>query len=115
MNYIKNFLKVIGEKGYVNVPNPWTPNSKFSLEMKENDQFKIINHFSDRPLYTHEIEDASFDAARAERVWSVEDIDIVKSKCEEDTIEVVTMSDKERLRFKEATEYMYEKYDDNEA
>ena len=60
----------------------------------------------------NEIEDASFDAARAERVWSVEDIDIVKSKCEEDTIEVVTMSDEERLRFKEATEYMYEKYDD---
>ena len=59
-----------------------------------------------------EIEDASFDAARAERVWSVEDIDIVKSKCEEDTIKVVTMSDEERLRFKEATEYMYEKYDD---
>lgn len=58
-----------------------------------------------------EIEDASFDAARAERVWSVEDIDIVKSKCEEDTINVVTMSDKERLRFKEATEYMYDKYD----
>ena len=60
----------------------------------------------------NEIEDASFDAARAERVWSVEDIDIVKSKCEEDTIKVVTMSDEERLRLKEATEYMYEKYDD---
>ena len=56
---MKNFLKVIGENGYVNVPNPWTPNSKFSLEMKENDQFKIINQFSDKPLYTHEIEDAS--------------------------------------------------------
>ena len=60
----------------------------------------------------NEIEDASFDAARAERVWSVEDIDIVKSKCEKDSIKVVIMSDEERLRFKEATEYMYEKYDD---
>ena len=45
------------------------------------------------------IQDASFDAARAERVWSVEDIDIVKSKCEKDDIDVVTMSEKERIRF----------------
>ena len=59
-----------------------------------------------------EIEDASFDAARAERVWSVEDIDIVKSKCEEDTIKVVTMSDKERARFKDATKYLYDKFED---
>jgi len=57
------------------------------------------------------IEDASFDAARAERVWSVEDIDIVKSKCQEDTINVVTMSEEERLRFKAATEHLYEKFD----
>ena len=59
-----------------------------------------------------QIQDASFDAARAERVWSVEDIDIVKSKCEKDTIKVVTMSDDERARWKSATEYMYEKFDD---
>jgi TRAP-type C4-dicarboxylate transport system substrate-binding protein len=58
------------------------------------------------------IEDASFDAARAERVWSVEDIDVVKSKCQEDDINVVTMSEKERERFKQATEYLYEKFDD---
>ena len=43
---------------------------------------------------------------------SVEDIDIVKSKCEKDTIKVVTMSDDERARWKKVTEYMYEKYDD---
>jgi C4-dicarboxylate-binding protein DctP len=58
------------------------------------------------------IQDASFDAARAERVWSVEDIDIVKSKCEKDDIDVVTMSEKERIRFKEATEYLYDKFED---
>ena len=73
---------------------------------------KLKGQLMDNLEMQWEIEEASFDAARAERVWSVEDIDIVKSKCEEDTIEVVTMSDEERLRFKEATEYMYEKYDD---
>jgi len=64
----------------------------------------------DEDLQT-EIEDASFSAARAERVWSVEDIDVVKSKCEKDTINVVTMSEKERGRFKDATEYLYDKFD----
>jgi hypothetical protein len=47
-----------------------------------------------------------------DRVWSIEDIDIVKSKCEIDTIKVVTMSEDERARWKDATEYMYDKYDD---
>ena len=58
------------------------------------------------------IQEASFDAARAERVWSVEDIDIVKSSCEEENINVVTMSDEEKARFKEATAYIYDKYAD---
>ena len=58
------------------------------------------------------IQEASFDAARAERVWSVEDIDIVKSKCEKDDIDVVTMSEKERVRFKDATKYLYDKFED---
>ena len=56
------------------------------------------------------IKDASFDAARAERVWSVEDIDLVKSACEDENINVVTMSDEEKSRFKEKTAYIYDKY-----
>tara|TARA_B100002019_G_scaffold293084_1_gene318654 strand:+ start:1732 stop:2703 length:972 start_codon:yes stop_codon:yes gene_type:complete len=58
------------------------------------------------------IRDASREAARAERVWSVEDIDIVKSKCQEEDINVVTMSDAERARFKDATAYLYDKFAD---
>lgn len=58
------------------------------------------------------IREASRAAARAERVWSVEDIDIVKSKCKEEDINVVTMSDAERARFKEATAYLYDKFAD---
>ena len=58
------------------------------------------------------IQDASFDAARAERVWSVEDIDIVKSKCQKDDIDVVTMKQSDRDRFKKATEHLYDKFDD---
>jgi len=56
------------------------------------------------------IQDASFDAARAERVWSVEDIDLVKSACKDENINVVTMSDEEKSRFKEKTAYIYDKY-----
>ena len=58
------------------------------------------------------IREASREAARAERVWSVEDIDIVKSKCQEENINVVTMSDAERARFKDATAYLYDKFAD---
>tara|TARA_B100000925_G_scaffold258798_1_gene213949 strand:- start:700 stop:1644 length:945 start_codon:yes stop_codon:yes gene_type:complete len=58
------------------------------------------------------IEAASFDAARAERVWSVEDIDVVKSQCKEEDITVVTMSDAERGRFKDATAYLYDQFSD---
>lgn len=58
------------------------------------------------------IREASREAARAERVWSVEDIDIVKSKCQEESINVVTMSDAERARFKDATAYLYDKFAD---
>lgn len=56
------------------------------------------------------IRESSRAAARAERVWSVEDIDIVKSKCQEEDIKVVTMSDSERARFKEATAPLYDKF-----
>ena len=58
------------------------------------------------------VREASREAARAERVWSVEDIDIVKSKCEEEDITVVTMSDAERARFKDATAYLYDQFAD---
>ena len=43
---------------------------------------------------------------------AVEDIDIVKSKCQKDDIDVVTMKQSERDRFKKATEHLYDKFDD---
>jgi len=58
------------------------------------------------------VKDAAFDAARSERKESIEDIDIVKAQCAEDDIKVVTMSEEERLRFKEKTAYVYEKFED---
>jgi|TARA_B100000902_G_scaffold242244_1_gene229393 C4-dicarboxylate-binding protein DctP len=59
------------------------------------------------------IKRASILAARAERIWSVEDIDVVKSKCVDENIEVVTMSDSERARFKEATLPLYDQFKDS--
>jgi len=58
------------------------------------------------------VKEAAFDAARSERKESIEDIDIVKAKCAEDDLKVVTMSEEERLRFKEKTAYVYEKFED---
>jgi len=58
------------------------------------------------------VQDASFNAARQERVWSVEDIDIVKNRAANDTIEVVTMATEERNRWKEATAHLYGKFED---
>merc|ERR1719356_1658568 len=54
---------------------------------------------------------AAFDAARMERKESVEDVDIVKDKCAKDKVEIYTMPAEERKRFQEATEYLYDKFD----
>ena len=56
------------------------------------------------------IEVAALDAAQAERKESIEDIDTVKARAAEDSIEVITMSPEERARFKEATAYIAPKF-----
>ena len=57
------------------------------------------------------IEVAALDAAQDERKESIADIDVVKARCEQDSIEVVTMPPEERARFKEATAYLYPKFE----
>merc|ERR1712176_9225 len=54
---------------------------------------------------------AAFDAARMERKESVEDVDTVKDKCANDQINIYSMSTEERKRFQQATEYLYDKFD----
>jgi len=58
------------------------------------------------------VKDAAFDAARSERQESIEDIDIVKARCQGDDVKVVSMSAEERARFQEKTAYLYEKFED---
>eukprot|EP01046_Picozoa_sp_COSAG06_P067657 COSAG06_NODE_17641_length_928_cov_2.178528_2_plen_119_part_00 len=98
----------------------------FSLLLKSNDE--LPRHARDRrkgsstvshaqfweqisPELKAKIEVAALDAAQAERKESIADIDVVKARCKEDDIEVVTMSAEERARFKEATAYLYPKFD----
>lgn len=57
------------------------------------------------------IKDAAFDAARSERLESLEDIEIVKARCEKDDIKIATLPPAERLRFEQKTAYLYEKFD----
>merc|ERR1712217_863141 len=57
------------------------------------------------------IQDASFDAARMERKESLEDAETVKEQCAKDRVNIVTMSEAERHRFKDATAYLYDKFD----
>merc|ERR1712039_250724 len=57
------------------------------------------------------IKDAAFDAARMERKESLEDVDTVKGLCEKNNVEIVTLPTEERERFKEATAYLYDKFD----
>ena len=64
------------------------------------------------PELQKKVQAASFDAAKAERVWSVEDIDLVQSQCADEGIEVNIMSEAERSRFQEKTAYIYDKFAD---
>ena len=56
------------------------------------------------------VSEAAQTAARHERELSVEDVELVQDRCEQDGIEVVKMDLVERARFAEATEVVYEKY-----
>merc|ERR1712083_1206134 len=57
------------------------------------------------------IKDAAFDAARMERGESLEDVEIVKEKCAQGQVEIVTLPEHERDCFKNATAYLYDKFD----
>jgi len=57
------------------------------------------------------VKDAAIDAARSERKESIEDVEIVKEKCAEEKIEIVTLPEEERKRFETATKYLYDKFD----
>jgi TRAP-type C4-dicarboxylate transport system substrate-binding protein len=55
---------------------------------------------------------AAFNAARKERRESVADIPNILAECEEKGVMVVTMSEKEKAKFKEITSQVYEKFAD---
>ena len=56
--------------------------------------------------------DAAKTAARHERELSIADVELVQERCEADGIEVVRMSVEEQARFADATQVVYEKYQD---
>ena len=58
------------------------------------------------------VADAAKVAAKHERELSIEDVQLVQDRCEQDGIEVVRMSSEEQARFAEATEVVYDKYQD---
>ena len=55
---------------------------------------------------------AAKEAARHERELSIDDVLLVQDRCKQDGIEVVRMSEEEQKRFAEATEIVYDKYQD---
>jgi TRAP-type C4-dicarboxylate transport system substrate-binding protein len=56
------------------------------------------------------VSDAAKTAARHERELSIADVGLVQDRCTEDGIEVVKMSAEEQARFAQATEVVYNKY-----
>jgi TRAP-type transport system periplasmic protein len=58
------------------------------------------------------VSNASKVAARYERELSVADVELVQERCEADGIEVIKMSSEEQVRFAQATQVVYEKYQD---
>jgi TRAP-type C4-dicarboxylate transport system substrate-binding protein len=56
------------------------------------------------------VADAAKVAARHERELSIADVALVQDRCEEDGIEVIKMSSEEQARFAQATEVVYDKY-----
>lgn len=56
------------------------------------------------------MESAAIDAARMERQESIDDGERARAQAKQDGIEIVEWSETERSRFKEATNYIYEKF-----
>lgn len=57
------------------------------------------------------VKQAAISAARHERVLSIEDVDNVQKRCEQDGIKVVKLDQEEQDRFREATKGVYVKYE----
>jgi TRAP-type transport system periplasmic protein len=58
------------------------------------------------------VADAALVAARHERELSINDVQLVQERCEQDGIQVVKMDASEQERFAEATKQVYTKYQD---
>ena len=57
------------------------------------------------------IQSAALEAAETERHESIADIQRVADQCEEDGINIIHLSDFEKDKFKQATDYMYAKFE----
>lgn len=64
------------------------------------------------PELQHVVSHAARTAARAERALSIADIASTQARCEKDGIELVHMTTQEQKRFAQATQVVYDKYQD---
>jgi TRAP-type C4-dicarboxylate transport system substrate-binding protein len=98
--------------------------------LKQNESMKVVNDtahslFTTNILISKEfwasldtdlqniIQDSAMTAAQAERKESISDIDKVTEQCNKDGIKVVKLNDVETDKFKEATAYLYDKFEES--
>jgi len=58
------------------------------------------------------VQDAAMVAAADERQESIDDIQRVTDQCVIDDVKIVDLNDVETIKFKEATAYLYDKFED---
>lgn len=97
--------------------------------MKQNEVATVINHTEHSLFLTSIIinkglwasldaetqqifADAAVEAARIERVESLDDVEVVQTQAKKDGIQVSFLSETERVKFKLATEVVYDQYQD---
>ena len=97
--------------------------------MKQNEVATVINHTEHSLFLTSIIinkglwasldaetqqifADAAVEAARIERVESLDDVEVVQTQTKKDGIQVSFLSETERVKFKLATEVVYDQYQD---
>ena len=97
--------------------------------MKQNEVATVINHTEHSLFLTSSIinkglwasldaetqqifADAAVEAARIERVESLDDVEVVQTQAKKDGIQVSFLSETERVKFKLATEVVYDQYQD---
>jgi len=64
-----------------------------------------------KPEHQQAIKTAAYEAAQAERVEAVEDVELVKQRCIADGIKVINLPKQEQDKFKEITKQVYTKYE----